>query len=222
MTLMLPILPEPLVFMENQIQCLIIENPAALREILVDLTDLAAGRSGKSVLSESYVPIDFVGNAALITDPFHLEFESKKLLGRINAEVCAVAELHGDRLMRLVSEINQLASELCLEMDFDAAFTGVERPEELVRLMGFHADVEYLPFTERLLSWIRLQRRFLGKRLFIIYGLAAFLEENELSAFYRSVFYEKLDLLLIEPHQLRPPFDEETVTIVDKDLCIIR
>ena len=28
---------------------------------------------------------------------------------------------------------------------------------------------------------------------------------EELSSFYRSVFYEKLELLLIEPFQFRPP-----------------
>ena len=222
MTLMLPILPEPLVFKENRIQYLIIESPSALRETISDLIELTAGRPGNAILAENYDPIDFAGSAALITDPFRLEFASKKLLGRITAEVCAVAEQHGDDLMRLISEINQLAAELSLELDFDAAFTGLERPEELVRLLGFHADGEDLPFAERLLSWMRLQRRFLGKRLFIFYGLEAFLEANERLAFYRSVCYEKLDLLLIEPYQHRPPLDEEVVTIVDKDLCIIR
>ncbi len=221
MTLMLPVLREPLVFRENQIQCLIIENPLVMREMMADLTDLAAGRAGKSVLSESFAPIDFINNAVLITDPFRLEFESKKLLGKLISEVSAVAVQHGDRLMRLISEINQLASDLCIELDFDAAFNGLERPEELVRMMGFYAEGEHLPFAERLLAWMRLQRRFLGKQLFIIYGLSAFLEENELSALYRNVFYEKLNLLLIEPRQFRPPLCEESVTIIDRDICII-
>ncbi len=138
------------------------------------------------------------------------------------SEVVVVAEPHGDRLKRLIVEINQLASELCLELDFDAVYTEIERPEELVRMMGFRAAGGDLPFTERLLTWMRLQRRFMGKQLFVFYGLSSFLEEDERRSFYRSVFYEKLRLLLIEPRQDRPPLPEEETTIVDKDLCIIR
>ncbi len=222
MTLMLPILPEPLVFAENQVQYLIIENPSALRETLMDLSGLSAGQTGDCILSEDFVPIGFGSNAALILDPFHLEFETKKLLGKIAAEAAAVAEPQGDRIMRLIYEINQLAADLCLAFDFDAVFTELERPEDLIRMMGFRPDGKDLPFAERLLTWMRLQRRFLGKRLFILYGLSAFLDTEELSSFYRSVFYEKLELLLIEPFQYRPPLDEEQVTIIDKDLCMIR
>ncbi len=222
MTLMLPVLPEPLTFAENQVQYLIIENPSALRETLTDLFELSAGQTGACVLSEDFVPIDFAGNTALILDPFHLEFETKKLLGKIAAEAAAAAEPQGDRIMRLIHEINQLAADLCLAFDFDAVFTELERPEDLIRMMGFRPDGKDLPFAERLLTWMRLQRRFLGKRLFILYGLSAFLDAEELSSFYRSVFYEKLELLLIEPFQFRPPLAEEQVTIIDKDLCMIR
>ena len=39
--------------------------------------------------------------------------------------------------------------------------------------------------------------------------------------FYRSVFYEKLSVLLIESWQRETSFPEEQLTIVDKDLCVL-
>lgn len=69
---------------------------------------------------------------------------------------------------------------------------------------------------------MRLQRAFFGKRLFILYGLKSLLSEEELSSIYRSIFYEKLDLLLIEAWQQTPPGKEEITTIIDRDLCVLQ
>lgn len=60
----------------------------------------------------------------------------------------------------------------------------------------------------------------LGKKLFIFYNLKACLSPEELELFYRSVFYEKLNVLLVEDTQRGiKSFCEDTL-VVDKDLCI--
>lgn len=74
---------------------------------------------------------------------------------------------------------------------------------------------------EQLLEWMLMQRELLGKRLFILYGIKSLLCDDELVAFYRSALYEKLDLLLIESYQREQRLEEEYVTIIDKDLCVI-
>ena len=48
-----------------------------------------------------------------------------------------------------------------------------------------------------------------------------YLSEEELRLLYRSVFYEKLFVLLIEPCQRESALQEEQITIVDKDLCVL-
>ena len=52
-------------------------------------------------------------------------------------------------------------------------------------------------------------------------GLKAYLSDEELRLFYRSVFYEKLSVLLIESWQRETALPEEQATIVDKDLCVL-
>ncbi len=85
--------------------------------------------------------------------------------------------------------------------------------------MGRNHKAEDTP--EQLLEWMLMQRELLGKRLFILYGIKPLLCDDELVAFYRSALYEKLDLLLIESYQREPLLEEECITIIDKDLCVI-
>ena len=118
-------------------------------------------------------------------------------------------------------QLYELASQIAVELDFSAAFDPVEDPAALVRLLGFRLDEEALPFSERILEWMVLQRRFFGKQLFVFCGLKAYLSDEELRLFYRSVFYEKLSVLLIESWQRETALPEEQATIVDKDLCVL-
>ena len=83
-------------------------------------------------------------------------------------------------------------------------------------------DTEELSFPELLLEWLRIQRRLMGKRIFIFYGLKACLSREEQELLFRSILYEKLDVLLIEPFQRENVIKEECVTIIDRDLCVIR
>ena len=61
-----------------------------------------------------------------------------------------------------------------------------------------------------------------GKTVFIFYGLKACLSREEQEMLFRSILYEKLDVLLIEPFQRENVIKEECVTIIDRDLCVIR
>ncbi len=222
MTFVFPLLDRPLTFRENRIQVLIIEEPAALREFLEELERQIAGDTGRIVLGENYVPLELSRSALLLTDPLHPETESRKLATKILQSASRAAEAHEDRILRIMGEINALAEELSLELDFTAAYTALEDPAALLKLMDFHPDRESMELPELLLEWMRLQRLFFGDRLYILYGLKALLTDSELQSFYRSVCYEKYDLLLIEAYQRESQFPEEEVTIIDKDLCVIQ
>ena len=108
-----------------------------------------------------------------------------------------------------------------MELDFSTTFDPIEDPVALVKLLGFRFDREALPFSEEILEWMLLQREFFGKQLFVFCGLKAYMSDEELRLFYRSVFYEKLSVLLIEPWQHETTLPEEQLTIVDKDLCVL-
>lgn len=221
MTFYYPLLERPLIIQENMVNVLIIENPAALRRFLHELSEQVMGHAGSIVLGVHNSPAELSQYAVLVTDPLNLNLDSRKMAGKILQAVIQAAENRGDEIQSILKEINILAAELSLSLDFEATFTELDNPTELLKVMNFHLDSDSLEFPELLLEWMRLQRLFIGKSLFVFYGLKAYLDEDELQIFYRSVFYEKLNLLLVEPFQGSNQVASEQVTIIDKDLCIL-
>ena len=87
MTLTFPLLDAPIRFEENHVQELIIENPVALRQFMEELRDQVDGMPGDIVLAVQYEPRELSGKVALMTDPFHIEAGTKKLINKIQQAV---------------------------------------------------------------------------------------------------------------------------------------
>ena len=92
MTLVFPLLHEPIQFEENRIQELIIENPPALRHCLEGLQSQIDGKAGEFVFAVHHVPQDLSRSAALLTDLFRPEVESRRLAGKIQQAALTAAE----------------------------------------------------------------------------------------------------------------------------------
>lgn len=88
------------------------------------------------------------------------------------------------------------------------------------KLFNFSVDVSNLSCVERLTLYIKLQQRFLKKKLVAVYNLKACLSSDELNLFYQTILYEKLHILLIEDIQRNHPLPIEHTFIIDRDLCI--
>ena len=221
MKLVFPLLPEPLCFEENRVNVLVIEEPFTLRKLLNELSDQIKGLAGNIVLSTDDIPRELCKLADLLIDPLHPEIESRKMAGRLLKAAVEIAQDHESELYAALAGSNEFAARICLNLGFPATFDPLEDPLEFLRLFDFRLDSEDLDTPELLLEWMLLEREYFGKDLFIFYGLKSFLNREELSAFYRGALYDKLNMLLIEPFQRGKPFEEECVTIIDEDLCVI-
>ena len=186
------------------------------------MLEQTAGHGGEFVLGIDHAPAELSRTASLVTDPFRLELDSRKMAGKILQSAARAFEEQGEELREILMKINALAAKVSTRLDFEATFTEIEDPADLVRLLDYRVDREGLSLPEQLLEFMRLQRQFLDKRLFIFYGLKGCLTREDLARLYRNVSYEKLDILLLEPFQRGKPMEGETVTIVDEDLCVIR
>lgn len=220
MTFAYPLLQETIRFEENKVNVLVIENKVELRKLLSGIREQLEGFDGELILAEKGQIIEFSKALYLITDPFSLDFDSKKLLAKVAQEACLAGEEYTGEIQRLMSEINSLAFRICSRLDFDAAFSELEAFEDIVKLMGFRVDAEEMSFPEKLLEFIKLQRRFFNKKLFVFYNLRACLSNEELLMFYRCAMYEKQHLLLIEDIARSGAEEYEKTVIIDKDLCI--
>lgn len=214
-------LTEPLVFHENEAVVLVIENRPALRAAVESLRRQLEGENGDFVLSEKYELLEFSRAAFFLSDPFSPELDTKRLATKIGQAAAEAAENYAAELRELAAQVNELAFRISSELDFDASFTELDQGFELLKLMSFRVDQEELCFADRLLTMMKLNRNFFGKRLFIFYNLRQCLTEEELLSFYQAVFYEKYSVLLIESVQGMPRLSCEKQIILDEDLCIL-
>ena len=220
MTLAYPLLARPLSFTENRINLLVIENRGELRRFLFSLRDQIDGLPGELVLGKNGEILEMSKNAILITDPFSLDFESRKLLTKITQDACSAGNEYAEELHSLMVRLNEIAMKISRSLGYDAAFEPVDSFDELIKILNFHIDREEMSFPESLLEYMKLQRLFFNKKLFVFYNLKACLSMEELNLFYKSVFYEKLDVLLVEDTQRRESLPCESCIIIDKDLCV--
>lgn len=221
MTLAYPLLPEPIVFEENKISVLVVESTSELRKMILSLQQQATGYEGAFVLGENWLPVEISKYATLVTDPFTLDFEAKKIATRLAQQALAVAkEEYGEEFRGLLSELNTLAAEISTLLDFEVTFSEMESPEALVKQMNFHIDCQMLDFPSAVLEYMKLQQRVFGKKLMIFYNLKACLTEEEVRLLYKAVKYEKIQILLLEDRQRPGGEEDENVSIIDKDLCV--
>lgn len=221
MTLAYPLLPEPIVFEENKISVLVVESPSELRKMILSLQQQAMGYEGAFVLGEKWLPVEISKYVTLVTDPFTLDFEAKKIATKLAQQALAVAkEEYGEEFRGLLSELNTLAAEISTMLDFEVTFSEMESPEALVKQMNFHIDCQMLDFPSAVLEYMKLQQRVFGKKLMIFYNLKACLTEEEVRLLYKAVKYEKIQLLLLEDRQRPGGEEDENVSIIDKDLCV--
>lgn len=220
MTLTYPLLSAPISFAENEIPVLIIENPMELRNFLYDLKCQISGQEGMSVLSENFEPIEIANSLILLTDILSVDFTTRKLINRIYEEVNLAASNHADALQSSMIALNQIALQIATEMEFDVTFVELTDPTPILKQFNFSVDVSNLSCVERLTLYIKLQQRFLKKKLVAVYNLKACLSSDELNLFYQTILYEKLHILLIEDIQRNHPLPIEHTFIIDRDLCI--
>ncbi len=109
-----------------------------------------------------------------------------------------------------------------MDMDYDNSYSPLTEPDGLLRILDYRPNRETMSMPEQLLEYLRMQRAFFGKRLFILFGLKAIISQDELEGLLRSIRYEKLDVLLLDAYQRGPAAEGEALTIIDEDLCILR
>jgi len=200
---------------------LVIENKPLLRNVILDFRRQINGDAGELVLSHDFEKVDMSKSAVLITNPFNIDFESKRMAGKITQTAIEAGNTFAEDKQKILCEINELAARISISMPFDSSFSEMEDFGGIIKLLSFHFEAEESDVAGQLIEYIRMQREFFGKELFIVYNLKACLSEEELTAFYKTAFYEKLNILIIEDCQRGTPMDCENTVIIDNDLCVL-
>ncbi|MBQ3379736.1 MAG: type II-A CRISPR-associated protein Csn2 [Clostridia bacterium] len=214
------LLSTPISFKENVINVLTVEEPRTLRSFLTQLTAQQQGDEGGFVLSDKSGILEFSKYAAVITDAFGMTLNSKNIRSRLEKQAVSYAEGHERELTCALNAVNELGALTAMDFSENVACSFVETAD-LIKTLGFYIDEEGLELPQKALEYMRIYRSFFGTRLFVFCGLKAYLSQDELSGLYKSICYEKFDVLLIESSYREPVLPIEINRIIDADLCEI-
>lgn len=220
MKLAWPFLQDTLEWTDGGVWTLVLENKPLLRQLLESIRSQSTGADGDLVLSEKQQILEFSKAVELVTDPFSLPFSAKKLLSRLAQAAAETAETYGEDLYGLVTQLNALASKICMGMEYNVTWNEIDSFDDLLKLMAIHPDEECMPLPERILEYCLLARDLLGKKLIVCYGIHACLSDEEFNLVCKEAIYRKLCLLLIETVQ-PPRTPGEKMIVIDRDLCVL-
>lgn len=216
-----PLFNKIIEFKENVINTLIIENAIAFRSMVNQLLSQSVGEGGEFVLSQNNELLEFSKKVEVVTDHFCLDFSSRRFASKVNAEAYRVGTDNDEQAAQILTRLNLYGSVIVSNLDFNASFTPQEDVGGLIKLLNFTVECIEMTIPEKVLEYMKVCRGFFGKELFIFVNLKSCLSKSELELFCKSIGYEKLNILLVESFQKEHTVKNESVYIIDTDLCEI-
>lgn len=216
-------LERQLVFQENSVQVLIIENKLLFRRMLEDFNKQVEGGEGGFTLSADNKILRIDKEAALVLNPFSLEINSRKALTGLYNELgkLGLSEENYLKTCRLKGAIAQYAYDLLSQVDYVLEFQDDFCLQNLFKALEVQFEEGSGDFLEQIVAYMDVCCKFQKVKLLAFANLKTYLTDDELQALYKEAFYRKLNLLLIES-SLRDELEDEEVSIVDDDLCLIK
>lgn len=206
---------------ENQVLVLFIENRKAYCQLMQDLWNQVQGQEGNFILSDKMKQLKISREMECIFNPFSLNCNDRKIMNKLYQEVKEQADsLFQEESAKLNGEINcylehllmQMPNALKYDVDFDAI--------GLYKLYHVEIDCSGETLLERIMEYLRVLSKICGVTIYVFVGLKQYLSEEELDQLYKFLFYEKINLIIIESLQM-PLIYAEKGWILDEDLCII-
>ena len=220
MKLMHPLFSEPILFRENRIQVLTVENPAMFRQLVFELTEQAESKERRFVLSCKDRLLDCTGHLQVIVDYAHLSAPDKRLQTKLFTALLRQAqESMGEESFRFSQHVQEYLGGLAALADYPVAYEQSENLLAILKAMDFRVDLEGLPPHETLYEYLSLLDRLLKEQCFVLVQAKAYFSEQELSQLYTMAQYRKWNLLLVEAHTMPKRLEGEHHRLYDADLC---
>lgn len=206
---------------ENQVYNVIIENATVLSSVMESLYGQINGLEGDFILSEAEKILPLSKNIVLISNPFEINCNDKKILNKLYQEIQTnMQELAFDSFNDLNCDIVNFLDLLMntvpynLESSLELDFTG------LLKLYDMKICENADSLLEKIIDYVRAIKNICGIQIIVFLNIKQFLTVEELMQLYEICFYEKVHIINIEGVQTKQLAIEKSL-IIDKDLCKI-
>lgn len=222
MMLVHPHITEEIVFNENIINILVIENPPFFAEIISDIYNQTLRLPGRVVLSNDNTPIEIYKHMKLLTQIVPFDINERTLTSKFYSALknIAVDEEYYYNTQEMIAKIKQYIFNLYDSFDYDLTIEDDIDISNLFKLFGLKFNEECLSISEKIIEHMLAVTEFEGEKIFVFVNLKSYIPEAELEALYKTAIHHKLKLLLIESTD-RALLKHEKKLVIDNDLCEI-
>lgn len=219
MILCCPQMETVLEFADGKTPTLVIENPAFLRQFLMELYAQLAGEEGSFVLSDKGKELEISLWVEVLDNCLNFQLNTKTLLGKIQAalERTAVNDIFFLKTTELLQNVELYMDELAFTYNCDLVYQRCT-PAGLIKAMAVHIRDAYEDPLERLLDYMELVREFDRDKLFVLLHLRSYFAEEQIEMFLKTVSDHGYRVLLVDSQDCEKLPEENRITI-DKDLC---
>ena len=213
----------PIVFEETKINILVVENKKIFTELIMELTNQINGLDGDFVLSSNLKQLKMEETTDIVIDLFKFDLNQKKIISKLynQLKTTAVEEEYYIGLTYLLGEINSYIEKITLTTKHPLTYSQDIDIASIFKLADVKLEISHEPFLEKLISYLNIMQEFCNISLFIFVNLKCYLSKEEVHLLYQHIFYNKLNVLLLENTMQDEKYEQEKYRIIDIDLCEI-
>lgn len=206
---------------ENTVSVFVVEDPRIFSDVIQELLIGYEGEESAFILSDNHEILKMSKEMEIVTDPFSIDFNNRKIQQRLYGEWtdlardCDVdkAEINR-RMIALLERIETRSSygNIRYQLDFEWA--------DLFKMYQVGFDAEFSDLEEKISEYIKVVSGLMRIKLVCFVNLKSFLSAEQLERVCQVAFYNKLGIILLENTD-RNPLKTEKTYIIDKDMCLI-
>ena len=209
-----------LVFNNEYINCLEVENKNYFYKIVKELNNIANGEMEDNVIftdNESN-EINIINKINIIIDYFNIDFNSKKILSLINKKINSSISVNDkDNLSKLYNKIKKIYIPILNDMDLNIDINNVFDPDLIVKLLNVSIKNKD-NILDNLFLLADIEHELNISKLLVFVNLKQYLNEQELIELYKYLLYNNIVVLLIDSQAYGVCNEYEKKIIIDNEL----
>lgn len=206
---------------ENEVCVLTVENPQSFLNILQDFDSQCRGEDGAILLSDGEIILPMVNQVEIIWNPLQIDFNAKKILGRLYQEMKKISGEECCQDFQMIQQtMGQYLNALSLKLSYDISYSIEVDIMAIYKLCDVKLDLDGIDVQQRLIEYIKLLSMLCNVKLLIFVNIKGFLSNEQIAELYKTAFYYKINVLLMESTQ-KERLEGEKQYILDNFDCLI-
>lgn len=210
-------------FKENKSNLLVVEQPAIFLKLVRELTEYGNEEESGFVLSENDEILKKKDKLVCVINPLSISLNERKLLSRLG-EMLKREILSTELLIegnQILSILENYMLNVVRSMEWNLIYSDKMDIQSLLRIAEIRFEDTHETLVEKILDYMEVSRGLLDIKCFVFVHLLSYLTEYEIEKFYEYVYYQKINVLLLENRQPNVINTFSDIIIIDKDSCEI-